>query len=142
MFFLDESLAFRDELKHVALRALPAFSLKMLQEIRVAGKVSLLILTGAIMGQASAPSDILLVGSGLRTERIFRILKRFEHESALDLRYTILTPEEFRERRASHDRFLRDILESPQQRPIDNLLKGKEPPQEKLLETARLALKI
>lgn len=140
VFFLNEAFLFRDELKTIVLRTLPPFSLQALRTLRSAGKIQLLIFTGALIGDHSLPTDVLMVGENLRRTKILRVLKNLENEVDIDLRYTIFSNEEFRERKSLHDRFIRDILEAPHHRLIDALLKKEDKIQEQKTENATLPL--
>lgn len=85
--------------------------------IKEMGTVDLCILTGALLGVES-PCDILLVGKVAR-EEFSRLIKSFELELGKPIIYTILTPEEYKQRKALTDKFLFSVLESKKMIPID-----------------------
>ena len=70
------------------------------------------ILTGCLMNNPSAPTDMLLVGS-VSEGRLRRILSRFEKERNESIRYTIMSTREFNERRQFMDKFLYHVFEGP-----------------------------
>jgi len=85
--------------------------------IKETGSIDLCILTGALLGVAS-PCDILIVGRVAR-EELARLIKKFEMEFDKTIAYTILTPDEYKQRKALTDKFLFSVLESKKMVPID-----------------------
>ncbi len=89
----------------------------LVSSIKEMGTVDLCILTGALLGVES-PCDILLVGKVAR-EEFSRLIKKFELELDKPIAYAILTPEEYKQRKALTDKFLFSVLESKKMVPID-----------------------
>lgn len=85
--------------------------------IKEMGNIDLCILTGALLGVES-PCDILLVGR-VAKEELARLIKKFEIELDKAIAYTILTPDEYKQRKALTDKFLFSVLESKKMVPID-----------------------
>ena len=84
-----------------------------LEEIKTkTGVLTHFILTGCLMNNPSAPTDMLLVGS-VSEGRLRRILSRFEKERNESIRYTIMSTREFNERRQFMDKFLYHVFEGP-----------------------------
>lgn len=74
------------------------------------GNIDLCILTGALLG-VQAPCDILVVGR-INKDAMGNIIRKFEAEMRKTITYTILAPEEYKQRKALTDKFLFGILES------------------------------
>jgi hypothetical protein len=89
----------------------------LVSRIKEMGTIDLCILTGALLGVES-PCDILLVGKVVR-EDLARLIKKFEIELDKPIAYTILSPEEYKQRKALTDKFLFSVLESKKMVPID-----------------------
>lgn len=85
--------------------------------IKEIGSVDLCILTGALLGVES-PCDILIVGKVARDE-LAQLIKKFEIELDKPIAYTILAPEEYKQRKALTDKFLFSVLENKKMVPID-----------------------
>lgn len=82
----------------------------VVRRLEQAGRVQLLILTGMFVGNRTGATDVLIVGT-VNQKRVTRLLKSFERDLEQEVRYTILTPLEYRYRKNVGDRFLYDILE-------------------------------
>ncbi len=82
----------------------------LVQEIDDKGDISYLAFTGRFVGEASAPTDILIVGS-IDPKALQRVVSSFEEEMACEINYTLMPKEEFAYRRQVTDRFLFSILE-------------------------------
>jgi len=78
--------------------------------IEKAGDLKLFILAGQFTGDKSAPSDMLLVGK-IKERSIMLIVKKYEVEFGFEIRYTLMTEEEFTDRRHVMDKFLFSIFE-------------------------------
>lgn len=78
--------------------------------IQKAGDLKLFILTGQFNGDKSAPSDMLLVGK-IKERCVMLIVKKYEIEFGFEIRYTLMTEEEFIDRRHVMDKFLFSIFE-------------------------------
>jgi DNA-binding MarR family transcriptional regulator len=75
-----------------------------------AGEVGLLILTGFFTGAKHAESDMLIVGN-IKPASVSKIVREYEKNIGRELRYTIMTAAEYRDRRELGDKFLYGLLE-------------------------------
>lgn len=82
----------------------------LVQEIDEQGDIAYLAFTGRFVGNLSAPTDILIVGS-IDPKALQRVVSSFEEEMASEINYTLMPKEEFLYRRQVTDRFLFSILE-------------------------------
>lgn len=82
----------------------------LVQEIDEKGDIAYLAFTGRFVGNLSAPTDILIVGS-IDPKALQRVVSSFEEEMASEINYTLMPKEEFLYRRQVTDRFLFSILE-------------------------------
>ncbi len=74
------------------------------------GKVDYLLLSGIFVNDATAEIDILMVGS-VTKERLEKACREYEVMSHHQLRYAVMTKEEFQYRRDVVDKFLYSIFE-------------------------------
>lgn len=80
------------------------------ERFRGIGAVELLILTGRILRDQSMPVDILIVGS-VNKNKLDKLITELEQEEGVELRYTVLSREEFDYRLDMNDRFINTVLE-------------------------------
>lgn len=76
-----------------------------------AGAIKFFILTGHFMQDADVETDLLLVGE-IKPLVIAKRIKQFEDDLGKTLRYTVMSEEEFRDRRQIGDRFLYSLLDA------------------------------
>ena len=84
------------------------------------GEVGLLMITGQFVADKTAPSDLLIVGE-LKERNIAKVIEDYEKESGMELRFTLMSTQEFKDRRRMMDKFLYTIFEAPNVRVIDKL---------------------
>jgi hypothetical protein len=73
--------------------------------------ITLLVATGALTEDTRPSLDILIVTRRPKDTRITKAVRKVEMSVALPLRYAVLEPVEFAERREARDRILRDVFE-------------------------------
>ncbi len=74
------------------------------------GKIKLFILTGIFTEEKNTSIDIFIVGK-LKPMILAKIIKRYENDLGKTIRYTLMTDQEFKDRRQIGDRFLFSVLE-------------------------------
>jgi len=75
------------------------------------GTVDLIVLSGRFTGDHTVQTDILLVGA-IREGLVSKIVSEAEKEFGFEIRYTIMTKDEFVDRRRMMDKFLYSIFEA------------------------------
>lgn len=80
-------------------------------ELKKAGKINYLALTGFFVGNKDIPIDMLIIGK-LNKKKFDKILKNFEKDFRKEVNFTLLEKEEFDYRRSVADRFLYAILDA------------------------------
>lgn len=91
--------------------------------LKSSGGVDYLILVGQFVGEESAPTDILIVGS-LAAKEVKRLIKLFEQETGRELRYTVMSKREFLYRRDVADKFLSALLQGKHLIALDKINKS------------------
>ena len=86
-----------------------------------AGDVRLLLLTGRFTGDKRAPSDMLIVGNGLKEMTVDRLVKKYEREFGSEINYTLMTVKEFEDRRHIMDKFLYSLFETKHVKVVNKL---------------------
>lgn len=86
------------------------------------GNVDYVILGGQFMGEETAPTDVLMVGS-LAIKEAKRLIKLFEQETGRELRYTVMSKREFLYRRDVADKFLTTLLQGKHLVALDRINK-------------------
>lgn len=85
------------------------------------GDVRYLAFLGLFMGKAGAPVDIFMVAEKVDKKTVDKILAQTEQDLGVEIRYSLMTLEEFRYRKDITDRFLYAILEAPKNIVVDKL---------------------
>lgn len=91
-------------------------AIKRLGEIRAA------FLSGIFTGQPQLPVDLLLVGK-VNLRKLDDFLANCRKLMGNEINYSIMTPEEFRMRRDTFDRFIKDIFDYRHVTVVDTLFK-------------------
>lgn len=87
------------------------------------GEVKAAFLSGAFTGQPQLPVDLLLVGK-VSLSKLDTFLKQCKAMLGFDINYSIMTPEEFKLRVDTFDRFIKDIFDYPHLVAFDKLSKS------------------
>jgi hypothetical protein len=88
------------------------------KDLRSLGNVELAIYTGQFTRDETSGIDMLVVGDINQTQ-IGKFVAELEADEGKELRYTVMTPGEFRYRRQINDRFLSILLSSKLQVLVD-----------------------
>lgn len=78
--------------------------------IRRLGDIRAAFLSGIFTGQPQLPVDILLVGK-VNLKKLDQFLLACEKMMGQEINYSIMSPEEFKTRRNTFDRFIKDIFD-------------------------------
>ncbi|MDP3762929.1 MAG: hypothetical protein Q8Q97_02555 [bacterium] len=121
-FALNNIFPYARELKALLVDASP-ISRELLQKRfrRLGKKVNLVLLAGFFVGGKDEGIDILVVGDNIQRSRVEKLIGKIEAEVGKELKYSLLSTEEFKYRQSMYDKFLRDILEGEHEKLINNL---------------------
>lgn len=81
----------------------------LVQEIQEKGRVDYLAFTGRFVDATDIPTDLLIVGS-IKQAELEKMISKFEEEIPYEINYTLMTKDEFLDRRQVADRFLLSVL--------------------------------
>jgi hypothetical protein len=92
-------------------------------ELRILGKVDLALLTGQFTRDESSGVDMLLVGD-INQRALENYVSDLEAKESKDIRYAVMSTENFKYRRQINDRFIIKVIEAKKQilTDKDNLL--------------------
>lgn len=107
------------------------------QDFKALGNVDLVLYTGQFTRDEASGIDILFVGDINQTQ-LAKFIAELESQEGKELRYTHMSPQEFRYRQQVNDRFLSMVITSKKQILVDKhnvLTPVAEPPKEKKSKT-------
>ncbi|MBT3419476.1 MAG: hypothetical protein HN726_04030 [Candidatus Magasanikbacteria bacterium] len=85
-----------------------------------AGDVTLFLVTGRFTGDTDVQSDLLLVGK-IKERVMTKIISTYEKEFGFDIRYTIMTNQEFKDRRNVMDKFIYSLFDGDHVLVVNNM---------------------
>lgn len=100
------------ELKALVFKAQVMEERVLLGSIQRSGRVYLMVLTGFFVGREELPTDLLVVGS-INRGRLQRLLATFRHHFDREIRFTVMSRQEYDYRHNLTDRFLYSVLAGP-----------------------------
>lgn len=121
VYGVNHDFVFYPELKNLVSKSNPASEYNLKNGIQKIGKIKLVILSGLFINSESSRIDLVVVGEGISPKKLERFLSNLEAEVGKDIRYVVLTSEEFNYRLSMFDRFLRDVLDYPHKKIINKL---------------------
>lgn len=84
------------------------------------GDVKLLVLSGEFTGAHDAPTDILIVGK-IKPRTLTKLVEQYEKDLGFDIKYTIMSEEEFQDRRYVMDKFVYGVFEAEHLKVVNKL---------------------
>lgn len=118
-FRLDQAFPYFQPLKNLVLQDIPVSNEQILAQLKKAGNLKLVILSGFLSGEKDKPSgemvgvDILIVGDKLNKKKINEVVSKIEAKLTRELNYTVFSTNEFLYRRNMADSFLRNVFALP-----------------------------
>lgn len=91
------------------------------ERLRNAGVIKLIILTGVFVGDVEAGFDMLIAGDRVREPVLREKIRGLEAELGRELRYALLSTEDFLYRLNMNDKLVRDCLDYPHRIVYDRL---------------------
>jgi hypothetical protein len=118
---LDKASLIYPELQALLLKAQVLGEQAFIEEIKdKGGDIKLFLLCGHFTGGEDVGSDMLLVGK-LKERSVPRLVSKYEKEFGFSIRYTLMTKEEFFERRHLGDKFIYALFEAKHLLPVNEL---------------------
>lgn len=118
---VNRNFALYDELRSLFIKASPDSFPQIKKDLRRVGRINFALIAGSFLNMEGARVDMLVVGERIDLERLTNFIKDLEAGMGKEIRYVLLSREEFLYRYEMYDRFLRDILDYPHQKIINRL---------------------
>ena len=109
-YLINSNYKLLPEIKSFLLKNGPRYSDELYSAIKRLGDIKAAFLSGIFTGYANLPVDVLLVGK-INLKKLDLFLKASQKMMGQDINYSIMTPEEFIQRRDTFDKFIRDIFD-------------------------------
>ncbi len=107
---LNKNFILYKELYALLIKSQVLLEENFVKKIRDIGTIKYLALTGRFVNEPEMPTDLLIVGR-VNRDRLERLTRDFEREFGAEVRFTMLTPQEYQYRRQVGDKFLYQILD-------------------------------
>lgn len=120
-FSISYKFPYLNEVKGLVLKFPPVSDEFLVQEAKKMGQVKLLIAAGMLVHAQKARTEIVIVGDRIAEKKAERFLRSVEAQAGKELRYVLLTNEEFLYRKKMFDRFVLDVLELQHKKVINKL---------------------
>jgi hypothetical protein len=118
-YVLDVHFPYRDSLRTMLMQDEALRPEMVAKSIKPLAKWSLVILTGIFTEDFNSDVDVLLVGKDIQKAKLDTQMLALQAEVGVDLRYAVLSPDEYEYRYQMFDKFVRDVLSSKHIRIID-----------------------
>lgn len=89
--------------------------------LKGSGQLKLIILSGIFVGEWDGRLDLFVVGDRIKEKKLRASIRRLESEIGKEVRYSVLTVEEFHYRLGLSDHLVRDVLDYPHNIILDRL---------------------
>lgn len=120
-FSISYRFPYLQEVRALVVKFPPVSDEFLQKEAKKIGNVKALIIAGLLVHAEKVRAEIVLVGDRISEKKVERFLHAVEAHAAKELRYVLLTTEEFAYRRKMFDRFVLDVLEFPHRAVINKL---------------------
>lgn len=120
-FSVNQNFVIFQEIQKLVLETSPVSEEEIGKRLKKIKGIKLVILSGIFKGLATSRIDLLLVGKKLSEKKLKSFVKDLESKAGQELKYSVMTTQEFIYRQNMYDRFLREILESRHTKLINKL---------------------
>ena len=93
----------------------------VINSLKKAGTVKLVVLSGLFTGALESKVDVLIVGDRLEERPLASAIHSLEAELGRELRFACFTSEQFKYRLGVYDRLLRDVFDYPNRVILDKI---------------------
>lgn len=88
------------------------------EEFKTLGHVELVVFTGQLTRDSSAPVDVLIVGN-VNKNAVDKYIAGLEEDEGKEITYTVMKPDDFRYRHQIRDRFVTQVVNAKKQVLLD-----------------------
>ncbi len=108
-YTIDTSFSLYDELRALILKSRLTLERGFINSIKNAGPVQYFALTGYFVNDGDAKVDLFIVGN-ISKAKLDKLLEQFKSSFGHQLRYTVMTRDEYKYRKDITDKFLYEII--------------------------------
>lgn len=108
-------------LQNLLIKTSPMSSNTLVQRLNRHGKLKLVIAAGVFIQDPDSRVDLLIVGDEIKENPLKNTISMLESEVGKQLRYTVLSVQDFKYRIGVYDRLVRDVLDYPHQIFLDKI---------------------
>ncbi|MBY0293708.1 hypothetical protein K2Q08_00010 [Patescibacteria group bacterium] len=119
-YMLNAEFEYVAALQNLLLNA-PTRGKDIVSRIRRTGTLKMVVLSGIFMGEWEGLLDLLLVGDRMKDKKLREEIKKLEAEIGKEIRFTLLSTDEFFYRLNLNDKLVRDVLDYPHSIVFDRL---------------------
>lgn len=119
-FQLNKKFTLVKELGDLLLKSQILLEQNFIKNLKEAGKIRYLLLTGSFTGATSSPTDLLIVGQ-VNKHILINAIDRFQKEIGREINYTLLTTRDYNERKILGDKFLLTVINNPKVVVVDDI---------------------
>jgi hypothetical protein len=123
-FLINNKYKLLPEIKSYLLKNGPKYQDELFSAIRRLGEVKAAFLSGIFTGYANLPVDLLLVGK-INLRKLDEFLRAVEKIMGQEINYSVMSVEEFLQRRNTFDKFIKDIFDYNHLTVVDEVAKKK-----------------
>jgi hypothetical protein len=120
-FSVNPGFDFYGELQSLVLKSSPTSKEKMLKKIMKLGRIKLALIGGVFLNTDNSRVDLFLVGDNISDRKLTNFLAEMESEVGKEIEYAAMNTKEFDYRFHMFDRFVRDILEKPNEKLLNRI---------------------
>ncbi|PIT89819.1 hypothetical protein COU23_01890 [Candidatus Kuenenbacteria bacterium CG10_big_fil_rev_8_21_14_0_10_36_11] len=121
-YTVDTNFILYPEFKNLILKSRLLLEKSLVQEINNLGKIKFLMLTGFFVDNNKAKTDLLVVGN-IDRQKLKKLIAKMEKSFEQEIRFTVMSTQEFNYRNQITDKFLFEVLEGKKIVLVDNLNK-------------------
>ncbi len=110
---MDKSFKYIEAITDFLVRTHSPENKAIVRRLEKAGKMRAVVVSGIFMGDAESRLDMFIVGDNVRSGSIDRIIHGLESEMGKDIRYAVLSSQDFAYRVNMNDKLVRDVLDYP-----------------------------
>ncbi|OGC88051.1 hypothetical protein A2419_00285 [Candidatus Adlerbacteria bacterium RIFOXYC1_FULL_48_26] len=122
-YVLDGNFEYVEALQNLLLNA-PTRGQDIVARVRRTGTLKMVILSGIFLGEWDGVLDLLLVGDRMKDKKLRDEIRKLEAEIGKEIRYTLLSSDDFFYRLNLNDKLVRDVLDYPHSIVYDKLDMG------------------
>lgn len=119
-YALNDEFEYVIALQHLLVNA-PARGEDIVGRIRNTGTLKFVVLSGIFVGEWDASLDLLVVGDRIKEPKLREQVRKLEAEIGKEVRFALLSTQDFFYRLNLNDKLIRDVLDYPHQIVLDRL---------------------